>query len=152
MSQTQVKRKILVDLRLGRFNVGRFWFYIIKSCPETLVIGTKTLGALEAQLEWKTRTLTIKVGRNWCRMPWSNTTEPYWRHPILLKAKSTHRLPSCTMTCVELEDVSEEVWRNWTTKEGVYTPLRTERRLKQRFMTAYGFGPFRTKVMLYTER
>ena len=40
-SETQVKRKILVDLRLGRFDVGRFWFYIIKSCPETLVIGTK---------------------------------------------------------------------------------------------------------------
>jgi hypothetical protein len=53
------------------------------------------------------------------------------------------------MSCVEIEDISQESWKNWAVKEGMFTPLRTEKRLSQQFLTSYGFGPFLPKIMIY---
>jgi hypothetical protein len=50
---------------------------------------------------------------------------------------------------IGVEEISDEEFKGYSTREGMVTPLRTKERLDQRFMVGYGYGGVEGKVLVF---
>jgi hypothetical protein len=98
---------------------------------------------------------TGKGGR--CRLTWEEAKRQ-WNgkrrvnrigDTITLIANRDYDVPPGYQMVIGVEEIRNEEFKGYSTKEGMVTPLRTKERLDQKFMVGYGYGGIDGKILVF---
>jgi hypothetical protein len=141
-SRVSVHSEMHFKISMGPQETELIVCQIMPKLPFEIIVGTETLKAWNAKLEWGAEKFSCKPGPHAqpVEVRWDLYKGQHWRRPITLLCATDIELDPNTQTIVGVQDVAESQWQGISNRAGLVTPIRTRGILSQKFATAYMYG------------